>query len=214
LDAHQVPCLIFLNMGPIKGEISSQGLTHYLCEKREDFILYLKKSVNLPSDLPPFLSCSQSIINSYLKQVGESFQKQVSEFVGDFPNEDDLKDASKNNLIYYGNHLYHHDVPILMSENELLDSFQKNKEELQKFPNYRNLFSFPFGQPGSCFSKKQIEVLLKNGAKKVFRSSDSINSDPSFSYLDRLSLSNYENSSVKIWFNLFKSQFRTLRTNL
>ena len=49
------------------------------------------------------------------------------------PNLKKLNLDSKNNLIYYGNHLYHHDVPILMSENELLDSFHKNKKELKSF---------------------------------------------------------------------------------
>ena len=27
------------------------------------------------------------------------------------------------NIIYYGNHLYHHDIPVLISESALLDSF-------------------------------------------------------------------------------------------
>ena len=43
------------------------------------------------------------------------------------------------NIIYYGNHLYHHDIPVLISESALLDSFQKNKKEFKIFPNYKNL---------------------------------------------------------------------------
>ena len=211
LNKHQVPCLIFLNMGPIKGEVSLHGLTHYLCDKRKDFIPFLKKRIKLPYGRPPFLSCSKSIVNIYLDSIDKSFDKDVAEFVGPFLSIDDLKHASTNPLIYYGNHLFQHDVALLMSEKSLLDSFHKNNAELEKFPNYINFFSFPFGQPESCFSKKQIDLIFNNGAKKIFRSSGTINNNPSISYLDRITLDNKDSDSKKVLFNLFKSQLRTLK---
>ena len=54
-------------------------------------------------------------------------------------NNTDSSSEFATNIIYYGNHLYHHDIPVLMSESALLNSFQKNKKELKIFPNYKNL---------------------------------------------------------------------------
>ena len=106
---------------------------------------------------------------------------------------------------------------IVSDENNLsdcpicLDSFHKNNAELEKFPNYINFFSFPFGQPESSFSKKQIDLIFNNGAKKIFRSFGTINNNPSISYLDRITLGNKDSDSKKVLFNLFKSQLRTLK---
>jgi len=213
LKIYDAPCLIFLNMGPINGEISAQGLTHYLCEKREDFIPYLKSKVNVSSKLPPFLYCSRSIIDSYLEMSGEIFDELVSDFIGPLPSISDIKNESKNNLVFFGNHLYHHDVPLLMSDNELVQSYNKNKEQLEVLPNYRDIFAFPFGQLGSCFSKKQIKILFKNGAKKVFGSSGTLNHNPVNSYLDRLSLNNNDTNADKIWLSILKSHLRTALHN-
>lgn len=209
LEKHQVPCIIFLNMGPIKGEIFWSGLITYLCEKRPDFVQYLNNQISPNSpNRPLFLSCSKEIVNSYLEQVGENFVNQVSEFVGAFAKEENLEQAAKKGSIFYGNHLFNHYVPLLMSDEELLESFVKNIDELKEYPNYRNMLSFPFGQPGSCFSKRQVDLMLKNGAKKVFRSSATINYDKTASYLDRIGLISYHNSSPKIWFQIFQHQLK------
>ena len=121
----------------------------------------------------------------------------------------DLENGDKNELIYYGNHLYHHDVPILMTDDEILESYKRNKKELEKYTNYRDLFAFPFGQPNSCFSENQVDLILNNGATKVFRSSGNINIDSSSSYLDRLSLTPGQKTPIQIWGNLFKRRIMT-----
>lgn len=209
LEKHQVPCIIFLNLGPIKGEVFWAGLITYLCEKRPDFVQYLNNQISPNSpNRPLFLSCSKEIVNSYLEQVGDNFGEQVSEFVGPFAKEEDMEEASQKDSIFYGNHLFNHYVLLLMSDDELMESFAKNIDELKKYPNYRNMFSLPFGQPGSCFSERQVDLLFKNGAKKIFRSSATINYDTTASYLDRIALTSYHNSSEKIWFGIFQRSFR------
>jgi len=211
LENHRVPCIIFLNMGPVKGEIFWSGLITYLCEKRPDFVQYLKSQIALTDPhLPLFLSCSKEIVNSYIQKVGVNFGKQVSEFVGPLAKEEDLQEASQKNLIFYGNHLFNHNVPLLMSDDELVESFVKNIKELEKYPNYRNMFSFPFGQPGSCFSRRQVDLLINAGAKKVFRSSGGINVDAYALYLDRIALTSWHNSSDRMFFQIFRHRLKGL----
>jgi len=210
LEKHQVPCLIFINMAPIKGEIFWAGLITYLCEKRPDFVQYIKGQTTPKNRRSPlFFLCSTEIVNSYLEKLGNDLRDQVSRFVGDFAEEVDLEWATKKDFVFYGNHLFNHYVPLLMSEEELLESFKKNTGELNKYPNYRNMFSFPFGQPGSSFSVRQVDLLLKNGATKVFRSTGTVNSDMAASYLDRIALTSYHNSSAKIWFQILQNQLKT-----
>ena len=210
LEKNQVPCIIFLNLGPIKGEIFWSGLITYLCEKAPDFVQYLKNNISTKSTkFPLYLSCSADIVNSYLEKTGKDFSSRVSKFTGEFAREQDLQAATKD-FVYFGNHLFNHHVPLLMSDNNLLDSFRRNSNELEEYPNYRSMFSFPFGQPGSCFSERQVDLLIANGAKKVFRSSGSVNYDPCAAYLDRIALTSWHDSSDKIFFQVFRHRLRGL----
>jgi hypothetical protein len=211
LEKHQVPCIIFLNMAPIKGEIFWSGLITYLCEKKPDFVAYLKKCMLHESREPPlFLSCSAEIVCSYIKKAGEDVLSQVLEFVGSFADEESLEQGSANKLICYGNHLYNHYVPLLMSDMELLDSFDRNANALKKYPNFRNMFSFPFGQPDSCFSHRQVDLLFERGAKKIFRSSGTVNYKAKALYLDRIALTSWHTSSERIWYQIFKHRLKKI----
>jgi len=205
LEKHSIPCQVFLNMGPVKKEVFWSGLIAYLCGKRQDFTEYLRSRVKRAvrkRDL--FLLCSEEVVYSYLGQIGDDLSDQVSTFVGDFATEEDLERAADKDFVFYGNHLFNHYVPLLMSDRKLMESFRKNKDELETYPNYRNTVAMPFGQPGSCFSERQVYLLLRNGAMKVFRSSGSVNYDTTASYLDRIPLTSWHNSAERIWFQIFR----------
>ncbi len=209
LRRHEVPSIIFLNMEPIKGAVFWSGLITYLCEKRKDFKDYLKSSLQIrTSKKPLFLYCSRDVVGSYIKRTGDSFEKEVSRFVGEFATEKDIMEASTSPFIFYGNHLYNHDVPLLLSDEALLCSYFKNVEELKKYTNYRDMFSFPFGQPGTCYSDEQVNLLLRSGAKKIFSTNGLVNHDVSSSYLHRIPLDSFNDSAAKIWFQICRNSFR------
>lgn len=215
LEKYNSPSIIFLNMAPIKGEIFWAGLITYLSETSPDFNQHIatKIEVNL-KEKPLFLYCSRKIVNSFLRTKNKTYKDEVNGYVGNFATENDLQSVSKNNLVYFGNHLYNHDVPLLLSDTELLESFKKNENELKQYPNYRSLFAFPFGQPDTCFSEQQIELLIENGAKKVFSAYPVINSDISALYLHRIPLHLFCNSRNKIIFQVYyKSFIRRLVSN-
>ena len=64
------------------------------------------------------------------------------------------------------------------------------------------------GQPDTCFSKRQIELLLENGANEVFSAYPVINSDTSAPYLHRIPLDTHNNTKSRIWFNILRRSFK------
>ena len=76
------------------------------------------------------------------------------------------------------------------------------------FWTFSCMFAFPFGQPDTCFSGRQIELLLENGAKKVFSTYPVINSDISAPYLHRIPLHTLNNTKSRIWFNILRRNFK------
>tara|TARA_Y100001935_G_C17188178_1_gene448680 strand:- start:13 stop:912 length:900 start_codon:yes stop_codon:yes gene_type:complete len=209
LEKYNSPSMIFLNMAPVKGDIFFAGLITYLCDKSSEFRDHIFANTNYDINKKPlFLYCSRSIVNSYLEKKGQTFRAEVKKFVGEFSTKKDLESSSVNNLIFFGNHLYNHDVSLLLTDDELLKSFSKNENELKNYPNFRNFFAFPFGQPDTCFSKKQIELLLEKKTKKVFSTYPIINPNPFSSYLNRISLNHLINTNSKLWFSILRKSFK------
>lgn len=205
LEKLKIPSLIFLNMGPVKGELFWSGLITYLCSK-PDFVQYLSASGVTANNIPLYLKCSQQIVEGYPKMT-QSLKKEIIDFVGEFACMSDLADGSKRDLTFYGNHLYNHYVPQLMTDDAFTESYRKNDDEIKRFSNYLNMFSFPFGQPGSCFTKKHINLLSEMGAHRIFSSSALVNYNTDAYLLDRLSLSDHHNTEEKIKFQLIKHRF-------
>lgn len=206
LEKHNVPSIIFFNMGHIRGTIFWSGLITYLCEKRKDFREYVKNAVSVEDNKtkPLFLYCSRNLVDSYIEKTGETFEENVAEFVGEIATEEDLIGAAENPLVFYGNHLLSHDIPALMSDEELLKSYLQNADFLKKFLNYRAIFSFPFGQPKTCYNEEQVRLIFESGAKKVFSSAGSINRNISSPCLDRIPLTSFHDSASKIWFQIIR----------
>ena len=200
LEQYKIPAIVFLNMEPVKGSVFWAGLITYLCEKRPDFVRYLDEN---PSSQHPagslHLRCSKEVVEAYLKTLDNPVESKVKEFVGEFCTEEDLDLVADKDSICFGNHLFNHHVPILMSDETLVGSYSDNREALSKYHNYREMFSFPFGQPNTCFTEAQVQLLLNVGAQRVFSSHPIVNPDINSPYLDRVPMTSRENSSAKMW---------------
>jgi peptidoglycan/xylan/chitin deacetylase (PgdA/CDA1 family) len=202
LEKYQVPAMIFLNMEPIRGGVFWSGLITYLCEKEPEFIKYLEGKLGDDRSGALFLSCSREIVTEYLERVNKDFATEVVAYIGEFAKEQQLEIAAKNRLIFFGNHLYNHYVPRLMSDEELVDCFEQNVTFLKRYQNYRNLFSFPFGQPNSCFLEEQVDLLQEKCTKIIFSSSGRINYSLG-TPLDRVALTSIHCTPAKFWFGVF-----------
>lgn len=205
LARHELPSLIFLNWEPINEGVFWAGLINYLCNHRPDFVSFLRTEVpSLSDDKPLFISCSRKIVDRYLRDVGMDFVDEVGQYVGPFATVQDLEHAADQPLVYYGNHLYNHDVALLLTDQELLDSYRRNAVELQRYSNYRDLIAFPFGEPGDTFSQKQVALLLDGVAEYVFSCSGEINRKPLGKYLHRTQVIPGQNSWFGFWIHLFQ----------
>ena len=204
LEQFDLPSIIFLNMEPVKGSVFWSGLLTWLC-KKEDFIRYLRGTgVEIPDDRPPYLSCSRELVDSYLDHSDVDHERLVHDYVGRFVTEDELELAAGHPLVYYGNHLFNHYVPRLMSDEDLLDSYLRNENELQRYPNSRNMFAFPFGKPDTCFTESQIELLMQNGAERIFSTYPAVNPDPTARFLNRVPMHPFNDSKPGIWFHILR----------
>ncbi len=67
------------------------------------------------------------------------------------------------------------------------------------YSNRRPLFSYPFGQPGICFTRRQTELLHSFGAKAVFSSSGRLNRRGLDGFYDRIGI----DSSIETVDDLF-----------
>ncbi|MBF0553793.1 MAG: polysaccharide deacetylase family protein [Nitrospirae bacterium] len=208
IENNEVPTVIFLNTEPASGVIFQSGLITYLCEKEEGFKEYLLSVAGRENIITPlFLNCTREIVNSYIKLSGKDFKDAVEGFVGPFASEEELLKTSHSRYIYYGNHLYNHDVALTLSDEALTSSYLKNMEKLQSFKNFTNLFAFPFGQPGTTFSERQIDLILSLGAQKVFSSYPVINYSPSTrTYLHRIALTDFNSTEFKTWYQIFYTE--------
>ena len=201
LNNYRLPSTIFLNMAPVKNEILWAGLITYLCDKSLEFRQLLKNKTKChQKEKPMYLYCTREIVNSFLAFKGKTFKDEVDNYVGEFATQEDLSSVLSNRLVTFGNHLYNHDVSISLSKQELLESYNKNEHELKKYTNSRSIFAFPFGQPDTCFSTQQTELLIDNGALLVFSAVPVVNSNTSALYFNRIPLLSFNNSKCRIWF--------------
>ncbi len=206
LEQEQVPSVIFLNMAPIlRKEIFWPGLVTYLLYNDKVFNEFIRLKIRkISSKVPLFLLCRKEWVDEYLKQIGNNdIQGRVSDFVGDFASNEDLINARSRPYVYFGNHLYNHEVPVLLSDQEFYSSFERNETLLKDYPNYCSLFSMPFGQPATCFNERHIN-LLSGKTKFIFYSSGGLNSiKPSF-LLDRVSLEDFHRFPARIWHQIIR----------
>ena len=113
-----------------------------------------------------------------------------------------------------GNLLNHYNANAL-SEIKLREQYLKNEEHLKQFPNYVQLFSYPYGAPGSCFSNQTNDILKSLGVKVAFSSYPINNQFPLNFILDRYSFPQEVVSSLSIekylWETFIYHSLRRLR---
>lgn len=209
LRDHRVPAIVFMNMTAVQGEPLWAGVLTFLAEQ-PDFLRYFKKKKGeLPQDRSVHSSMDRTIVRDFFQETGLDPGREILEFTGEIATEEVLQEADENPYIYFGNHLDNHYVPLFLSDEELLASFQKNQQILSRYSSARKIFSFPFGQPKIHFSWRQARLLLENGAEKVLFSSGTTNTDSSQNILDRMPLFSFDQTAGHIWFRVFRMRNRT-----
>jgi len=210
LEKRKVPSIMFLNMAPIKGEVFWIGLTTYLIKHDSKFRASIQKMANKKNGkIPLFLYCNKKIVNDFLaSQLNSQLLADIREYYGRLATLDDLESVANNPLVFFGNHLHNHYNVLTLSEEELKEEYLLNEEKILGYPNGLPLFSYPFGQPKTCFNEHSTERIFSFGAKAIFYSSGSINQAGQGVLYDRVSLGN-EAQTIKELFS--KLRYRKLR---
>lgn len=208
LERYGVPCAIFLNAGPIAGEPFWAGILEALCSRR-DFLSYLDGQTGPRApNKPAFLACSRSLVETYLARTGLDPAELAAQTTAPFASTRQLEEWASHPLVCYGNHLYNHDVPRLLSDAALITSYRRNADVLGRFAAYRELFAFPFGEPEDCFTMHQVNLMLQEGAERVFSCSGLFNDTPADRYLHRIQMVPTQRSAATFWAYLTENPSR------
>lgn len=197
LSIKNIPSLMFLNMNCIlNGRPVLSSIACYLSDFNHDFEQFAQR-VGLSK--PYHLTFTPQYLDLFIKEFGEIDLSQVIEYQGVLADESLIKNYHDPNVVVYGNHLYEHWNSEALTEEEFIENYKKNNEALNGLANQINMFAFPNGQPYICFNQKHIELLRLMRADKVYYSSGGINEEPGAFLLNRIALTEYENSQKKFW---------------
>lgn len=189
LAAKRIPSTIFLNMAPIEGEIFWSGLITYLTQYDAEFCKLLHKHFPAQKNVPDFLLCNRKIVSDYITAIDfNPLEAKIRSFYGPFASLKDMDSVRDNPLVFFGNHFYNHYNAVQLNDEELHQQYFLNDQRMVGYSNRRPLFSYPFGQPETCFTRRQTELLHSFGAKAVFSSSGRINRSGRSGLYDRIGI--------------------------
>ena len=168
LEKLNCPSVMFLNMGPINGLIFWSGLITYLCDCDSEFMEKVIRKSKKKIQEPYFLYLQPRDILDYLEKHKELIFRKAREYYGDFMNPNDLKIMSNSELLKFGNHMYQHYNCANSTVAEITANFNANQKELNNFKNTTKLFSYPFGQKGTCYNQITNDLIFNLGAEAIF----------------------------------------------
>ena len=177
LEAANIPALYFMNMGVVQGDIfysallenlfNNSAFIQYYSTRHPEAIFPASPFEIPPEDIDDFLRISPHQ-NEIIDDVRHDY--------GKFASMEDIKLACRSPLLCLGNHLYNHFNATQLSEDSLKTMYFDNQRQIDCFDNGVEMFSYPFGQPGSSYSELTHKVLRNVGAKRIFSAFPKINS--------------------------------------
>lgn len=203
LKHKSIPSVMFLNMGPIKGEVCWSGLVTFLQHFEMDF--YQEKHL-AGCEVGKF---TESEIASYLDSADLGpLLKRVRSFRGTIATEEDIESVSKEPLVYLGNHLYNHYDATKLSKNRLKEEYWKNQRIIDAHPRGTRLFSYPFGQPGTYYNEQTTRVILGEGAHALFSAYPLPNFEDREKFYHRVAMTDAVRSEEDIYRSIMKNYLR------
>ncbi|MDA1129132.1 MAG: polysaccharide deacetylase family protein [Chloroflexi bacterium] len=206
LREDRLPSVVLVNMSPILGGNFWAERTTYLCRKVESFQKFLIAE-GLASEAnvhQAHVECTQGLVDRYESEYGADYLAELDSYNQPYATTGNLEEADEDPNVTLGSHLYTHYNVRTLSDEMLLDQHRKNNAALAGYRRFKPLFAFPFGQPGSCFTQRQADLLLQNGADLLLTAWPSPNADSSSRILDRISLTPEHNTDRKLWAQVVK----------
>lgn len=135
-----------------------------------------------------YLFIQENDVEDYFdKNYTDELSKQIRDYYGEFATEKDLEVSSESN-IFLGNHLFNHYNAANISAEKLAIEYSSNESLLSNYSNYVNFFSYPFGQPQTCYTEATDKLIFGLGATKIFTAFPLPNKSASQKKLHRISM--------------------------
>jgi len=181
LRKYGIRALLFLNAAPSFGQGFWSGLVCYLASR--DLIFASKMRRKYGNNF--FLSVTEDDIERHsVLAMLPTTKVKVAEYQGTFASIEEWIEVS--DCLTIGNHLYDHYCATSVSEERLRSLYLENVNVLERMTNGApNLFSYPFGQPESCYNNSTDAIMTELGATTVFYANRSANLSLSDQFLYR-----------------------------
>ena len=203
-----LPSTVFLNMAPVLGEPFWPARAVYLCRHVEGFLPWLTQRVGNEALDSPHLACTPALIEAWEQRHGDDYLDALPNYLGDFATPEDLKDADRDALVTFGNHLYRHYNMLNLSDAEMEAEVQDNAEALRPYRNSRPVFACPFGLSTSA----QVERMGVFGYERLFTALPLVNRDPSTAVLHRIPLTSWHDRPSRLWFQIARATIKRRTT--
>lgn len=205
LERMGVPSIIFLNMQAVLSGTPVLSATACFLDRYEPNFKEFCEQRGLRK--PFHLTLNPRVFAEYLNRHGDINYSVVTQFQGPFADLSLLQKWDASPLVRYGNHLFEHWNAAALSPEELRAQYLDNEIALSRFANMENLFAFTNGQPITCFSQQDVEMLQLLGAGKVFSTAGGVNRDARRFLLGRIALCESDNDATRLWFRIGRAVF-------
>lgn len=203
LGSENIPSLMFLNMSCINsGKPILSAIACYLTEYSREFEIFAREK---GLKKPYHLTLSPYYYQLFLKEHGEVDLSEVIRFQGRIADRKLLGLYNNRAVVVYGNHLAEHWNAEALTNEEFEEQFQQNAKLLSSLDNHINMFAFPNGHPDTCFTKRHLDILSRLGSDKIFYSSGGTNENNNTLILNRIVLSEEDNSKNKLLFKMVQA---------
>lgn len=205
LERMGVPSIIFLNMRAVLDGTPVLSATACFLDRYEPNFSEFCEQRGLRK--PFHLTLNPSVFDAYLNSHGDINHSLVTQFQGPFADLSLLQQWCASPLVCYGNHLFEHWNAAALSPDELSSQYLDNETALSGLANTVNLFAFTNGQPVTCFSQQDVEVLHSLGAGKVFSTAGGVNRNARQFLLGRVALCESDNDAAGLWYRIGRAIF-------
>lgn len=193
LHARRMPSIVFVNGAVVQGDLLWAALVAWVY-RHEPGLRRLLDERQRGRPLPPQVLLHPSDLRAFVQaDPPPAFHEQVIAYTGRFGTAASLREAASYGAAL-GNHLDNHYNAASLTPVELTAAYARNRDWLRQFPHYRDVFSYPFGQPGTCYTAQTHVTLREAGAQRLFGAWALPNRDPRAFLIHRCTLSDRVNS--------------------
>ena len=208
LRNHNITPVMFLNMYTIQESVPMlSALVCYMDRHIENFRNLAKRE---GLNQPYYLSMTPNALKSIKKNLPSIDYRAVIDYQGVLVSSEEINKWSSKYVVY-GNHLYDHWNCKALTNSELIEQYSSNEKALSNLKNSIKFFAFTNGQPGTCFTSKDIATIKNMGAKKIFTTFGGVNRNCDYSVLGRVSFTNDDGKDGLLWYRLARSILSELK---